>query len=69
MPGVAAAPQPDDPGESFGTRLSGILAETFDQYNRPLRIPVLDFTARALVKLKNGGLDISKPWIRPMQVI
>jgi hypothetical protein len=68
LPGVATAPQPADPSQSFGDLLSAILAEAFDQYNRPVRIPILEFTTRALVKLKNAGQDITKPWIRPVQV-
>lgn len=67
LPGVATAPQPDDPGESYGGRLSDSLAKVFNARNRPQRIPEWDFMAAALKGMKDDGFNIAQPWIRPRQ--
>ncbi|HEY1377830.1 MAG TPA: hypothetical protein VGF55_13610 [Gemmataceae bacterium] len=69
LPGVSEARQPDDPGDSFGGELSRILGSVFDARNRPVRVPsMLDFTTSCLAELKAQGIDITRPWNRPLQV-
>ncbi|OWQ85703.1 hypothetical protein CDN99_21745 [Roseateles aquatilis] len=69
LPGVSTARQPDDPGQSFGGELCHLLGETFDAKNRPMRIPYLDFLALCLASMKQAGIDITKPWNRPRQIL
>ncbi|HEY4373917.1 MAG TPA: hypothetical protein VGN52_18465 [Burkholderiales bacterium] len=69
LPGVSTAPQPPDPKQSHGSRLSRILGSVFDARNRPVRLPTaIDFMVPCLVAMKDGDINITAPWKRQDQL-
>lgn len=68
LPGASTARQPDGDG-SYGQELSALIGEAFDSFCRPMRPPTwFDFAGRSLAMMKARGINLAKPWNRPLQV-
>jgi hypothetical protein len=69
LPGVAVASQPENASDSFGSLLCGMIADTWDKECKPIPIPLWDFVGITLRNIRDGGLDLKRPWNIPAKAI